>query len=60
MASAIATKRAHRASGDLAYHVLDIMCAFEESSAQGKHIEVRSQCERPATIPAGLQEGEID
>jgi predicted dehydrogenase len=60
MASAIATKRQHRASGDLAYHVLDIMCAFEESSAQGKHIEVKSPCERPATIPAGLEEGAID
>jgi len=60
MASSIRAKRPHRAGGDLAFHVLDIMCAFEESSAQGKHIEVASACERPALIPAGLKEGEID
>jgi predicted dehydrogenase len=60
MASAIQAKRPHRANGDLAFHVLDIMCAFEESSTQSKHIEVASACSRPALIPAGLEEGQID
>ena len=28
MAQAIATKRPHRCSGELAFHVLDVMCAI--------------------------------
>ena len=60
MVAAIQAKRPHRASGDLAFHVLDIMCAFEESSEQGKHIDVTSACSRPALLPAGLEEGHVD
>jgi predicted dehydrogenase len=60
MAAAIRSGRTHRASGELAYHVLDIMCAFDESSRTGRHIEITSPCERPRAIPAGLVEGAID
>lgn len=60
MAYAVAYGRPHRASGELAYHVLDIMCAFEESSESGRHIEIASRCSRPAPLPLGLNEGELD
>jgi len=60
MAYAIAYGRPHRASGEMAYHVLDIMHAFEESSERGRHIEIASRCSRPAPLPLGLMEGELD
>jgi len=60
MASSLAQKRGHRANGELAYHALDVMCAFEESSKTGAGVRVQSTCERPAPLPVGLLPGEID
>ncbi len=60
MAYAIQSGRPHRVSGDLAFHVLDIMCALEESSAQGTRIELQSTVEQPQALPAGLAAGELD
>lgn len=58
MAYALRAGRPHRANGDLAYHVLDVMQAFEESSEQGQHIEITSHCARPAPLLPGLLEEE--
>jgi predicted dehydrogenase len=52
--------RPHRASGELAYHVLDVMHAFHDASAKGKHIELKSTCPRPTALPAGLAKGVLD
>lgn len=41
-----------RASGDLAYHVLDVMHATLESSEAGAHVDIRSTVERPEPLPA--------
>ncbi len=60
MAAAIAARRPHRASGDLAYHVLDVMLAFQDASDSGRHVAIKSTCERPAPLPLGLRVGEID
>ena len=60
MAAAMQTGRPHRVSGELAYHVLDIMCALEESAAQGRRIELESTVEQPQALPAGLGDGEVD
>jgi len=60
MAYAITYGRPHRASGEMAYHVLDIMSAFEDASQSGRHIEIASRCSRPAPLPLGLNEGELD
>jgi predicted dehydrogenase len=60
MASAIREGRPHRASGDLAFHVLDVMLSTLESSEQGKYIELVSTVRRPAALPTGLAEDEID
>ena len=50
MAQAIRAERPHRASAQLAYHVLDIMHAFHDASDQGRHIELASTCERPELL----------
>ncbi len=60
MAYAIQSGRAHRASGELAFHVLDIMQALEESAAQGRHITIQSSPAQPLALPAGLAAGELD
>lgn len=60
MARAIRSGRLHRVSGDLAYHVLEVMAAFDESSQSGRHVEIASSVERPAPLPEGLAEWEVD
>ena len=60
MAYALRTGRKHRANGELAYHVLDIMHAFEEASVKGEHVRLESSCERPAPLPVALPYGQLD
>ena len=60
MAHAIIAGRPHRASGAMAYHVLDIMQAIGESSDSGQHIMLQSTCDRPAALPTGLLPGTLD
>ena len=60
MAAALRSGRPHRASGALAYHVLDLMHAFHDASEQGRHVDVASTCERPAPLPVGLANGAVD
>ncbi|MCE5323043.1 Gfo/Idh/MocA family oxidoreductase [bacterium] len=54
MAGAIRSGEAHRASGEMAYHVLDIMHAFNDSSKLGKHIKLESRCAKPKPLPIDL------
>ena len=60
MAMGIRSGRPHRASGELAYHVLDIMHAFHDASEGGHHVELESTCAQPAPLPMGLKPGELD
>lgn len=60
MAYAILGQRPHRASGALAYHVLEIMHAFEKSSTTGAHVLLESKPDQPAPLPLGLIEGRLD
>jgi hypothetical protein len=60
MALAIRSGRPHRANEALAYHVLDLMHAFHDAAREGRHIELDSACPRPAPLPVGLREGELD
>ncbi|MDC3416053.1 Gfo/Idh/MocA family protein [Aquibacillus salsiterrae] len=46
-----------RASGDLAYHVLDVMHGFHDSSKNGRHYQLLSSCEQPEALPVGINEG---
>ncbi len=60
MAKAIKLDRPHRASGDLAYHVLDVMQGFHDASREGRHIEITSSFIPPKTFQVGLADGELD
>ena len=51
MARAIETDRPHRASGELAFHVLDVMDAILRAAADHAVIEIQSTVERPAPVP---------
>ncbi len=59
MAVAIRNGRPHRASGEMAYHVVDVIHGLHEASAQDRHIYLASTCERPAPLPIGLSEWEV-
>ncbi|HWD38555.1 MAG TPA: Gfo/Idh/MocA family oxidoreductase [Fimbriimonas sp.] len=52
MAHAIQSGRAHRASGDLACHVLETMLSFTKSSVEGRHQMIATPVERPAALSA--------
>ena len=60
MAYALRSGRAHRASGALAYHVLDVMHTIHDASREGKHKSLTSGCERPAALVVGLQPEVLD
>ena len=60
MAFAIRENRPHRASGDLAFHVLEVMEALQRSSDTGTHVMIQSRPERPAMLPVGLAAGQLD
>ncbi len=60
MAYAIQSGRPHRASGALAFHVLDVMQAFDEASERSQHVVLESTCPQPAPLPLGLMKGTLD
>ena len=60
MASAILNNRPHRASGALAFHVLEVMEAFQASADEGRRVKIENRVERPAMLPAGRETGQID
>jgi predicted dehydrogenase len=59
MAHAILNDRPHRASGDLALHVLEVMEAFETASKSERIVDIRTPVERPAPLSANVIEGRI-
>ncbi|MBN4074060.1 Gfo/Idh/MocA family oxidoreductase [bacterium AH-315-E10] len=60
MVNGIHDDRPHRASGDLAFHVLEIMESFETSSVEGKRIELSTKPDQPTAFPLGLRPWEVD
>jgi predicted dehydrogenase len=60
MARAIRTGRPHRCSGELAFHVLEIMEAFQRSSDEERTVSIESRCERPAPLSPRPVLGELD
>ncbi|MET4781136.1 Gfo/Idh/MocA family oxidoreductase [Glaciihabitans sp. UYNi722] len=54
LARAIETDRPHRASGELAFHVLEIMDAIIRAGNEHRVIELDSTVERPKPVPFGL------
>ncbi|AWI58609.1 Gfo/Idh/MocA family protein [Sinorhizobium fredii] len=59
MAHAIRSGRPHRASGDLALHVLEVMEAFGKAAETGTTISITKKIERPAPLSASLVDGRI-
>ena len=59
MADGILNNRPHRANGELALHVLEIMLAFDQASTAGCKVELTTGCQRPEPLPSGLEDGEI-
>ena len=60
MCQGIRMGREHRASGDLAFHVLEVMEAFGTSSVAGRHIDIESTVARPTALLMGLEHGALD
>jgi predicted dehydrogenase len=56
MVQAIAQQRTHRANGEMALHVTEVLEALIASSAAGRFIELTTLCERPAPVPLGRDE----
>ncbi|PSL00934.1 putative dehydrogenase [Murinocardiopsis flavida] len=59
MARAIATGRPHRASAEVAMHVLDVMLTLVEASEQRVWLPVATTCERPEGVPWAAAPGDL-
>ncbi|MFF7472993.1 Gfo/Idh/MocA family oxidoreductase [Streptomyces sp. NPDC008092] len=55
LARALAAGTPHRASGQLAQHVLDVMESLLAAGESGHAVRITSSCERPAAVPAGAR-----
>jgi predicted dehydrogenase len=51
LAAAVEAGRAHRASGELAYHVLDLMNSLYDAAHSERQVAVASTCQRPEPLP---------
>ena len=59
MAQGILDNRPHRANGDLALHVLEVMEAFETASREGRTIDIKTPVARPEPLATSLKGGHI-
>jgi predicted dehydrogenase len=59
MALGILENRPHRANGDLALHVLEVMEAFEVAAREGRTIAIATSVERPAPLAESLRDGRL-
>lgn len=59
MAHAIRSNRPHRANGDLALHVLEVMEAFQSASDTGTTIAITTPVDRPAPLAESLVDGQL-
>ncbi len=60
MAYAVRSGRAHRASAEQAFAVLDLMQGFLDSSNEGRAVKPVQRYQRPAPMPAELPFGTLD
>jgi predicted dehydrogenase len=51
MAHGIESGERHRANGELAFHVLEVMAGILDAAATSSVIPIGSRCERPAPLP---------
>lgn len=55
LARSLSTGQPHRASGEVARHVLDVMHSLLDAAAGFGAVTVTSTCERPALVPGGAR-----
>jgi predicted dehydrogenase len=60
MVRAARAGRPHRASGELAAHVLEVMERILEASDTGRHQLVASRVDRPPALPPGLRDDDTE
>jgi len=60
LAYAIRSGKSHRANGEMAYHVLDVMHSILEASEKGEHQLINSTCERPEPFPVGAKKYQFE
>jgi predicted dehydrogenase len=60
LAAAAQTGRPHRASGELATHVLELMHGFHRSAEENVFVEPSVTCAQPAPLPTGLEPWTLD
>ncbi len=60
LAHAVRSGRPHRASGEMAAHVVEAMSGFLDSAADGRAYDLTSRCDRPAALPMGLPADRLD
>jgi len=58
LAFAVRDNRQPRASGELAFHVLEVMAGMLSSPETGKFVEIESRCNRPEPLPENFPESE--
>jgi predicted dehydrogenase len=51
LASALTAGTAHRANGQIAYHVLDVMEGLLAAADSGHAVDITSSCDRPPAVP---------
>ncbi len=54
MARALVSGQPHRANGEMADHVLEVMHAVETASRTDAHVEIASRCQRPAPLASQI------
>lgn len=59
MAHGILNNRPHRANGDLALHVLEVMEAFATAARDGRTIDIKTPVERPEPLATSLHNGTL-
>ncbi|MFA4842099.1 MAG: gfo/Idh/MocA family oxidoreductase, partial [Agrococcus sp.] len=52
MARAIAADRPHIATGELGYHVFDVLLSAQDSAATGQYLEIESTVGEVPVVPA--------
>ncbi len=60
MAAAIRSGRDHRASGELAFHVLEAMHGILDAARRRKTVEMTTCPDQPAPMPLGLEAGQVE
>lgn len=60
MAYAIKEGRVNRCSGEMAYHVLDIMHAIHDASETGRSVKLKSSCKKPKPLAMNPMAGQVD